>query len=581
MLKSLWGTIFIVGCMTFLGACTDSDPSGDPTDAADAADATDPVEPPAPSVYCPDQGFTSTDFQTGTGGYLFGDLAEDFTVNQLSGKSFTLSEEWTGCDSYIFFSYFTFNSADAEARMESLWNSDLAGIIQSSARNVHYFFISSEFSIEEREERMGAMRAKLWVALNNLFADQPEEYAFWESRFHFVTDKLTTVSGSVGGYVNDFISYVNTSEPVDLGDRGVAYAPYPYSFAIGRDQTWDPTGSLSEYVGGPENLKMVAFNGAFFNHRAELKARLAAEADITVVPMIDEMVTSRVFNRDVTFPDAAAMAGMDTMEIDVEITCPHRNPFACSEWDRIALIRLCTEYDAGDIETCTASSEVVRWITPYWRRGRRHWVMDASPFLGLVQEGGAQRFRIEMGPGWERGTERKATMSVRLSNKNKGMKSRSVERAFGGGGFNADYNSTKEPFTFTPPTDATRVEIVTIISGHGQTDGDNCAEWCNHEHYFTVNGSTNRHEVTYVDIGNPVGCAARADEGVVPGQWGNWSQSRAGWCPGLPVETVRFDITSEVTLGSENTLAYEASFNGNTPAGGDISKNTYIVWYQD
>lgn len=580
MLKSLWGTIFVIGSLSMAGGCKSSDP-GDTTEQSDASDPSD-VDPPVEEpVYCSDQGFTRTEFQTETGGYLFGDLAEDFTVTQLSGKSFTLSEEWTGCDSYIFFSYFAFNGADANARMETLWNSDLGGIIESSARNVHYFFISSEFSIEEREERMGAMRAKLWVALNQLFADQPEEYAFWESRFHFVTDKLGSVSGSVGGYVNDFVNYVNTSEPVDLGDRGSAPAPYPYSFAIGRDQSWDPIGSLSEYVGGPDNLKMAAFNGAFFNHRAELTARLAAEPDVTVVPMIDEMVTSRVFNKDVTFPDAAAMAGMDTMEIDVEITCPHRNPFACSEWDRIALIRLCTEYDAADIETCTASTEVVRWITPYWRRGRRHWVMDASPFLALVQEGGAHRFRIEMGPGWERGTERMATMSVRLSNQDKGLKSRSVERAFGGGGFNADYNSTKEPFAFTPPADATRVEIVTIISGHGQTNGDNCAEWCNHEHYFTVNDSTTQHEVSYVDIGNPVGCAARAGEGAVPGQWGNWSQSRAGWCPGLPVETIRFDITSEVTLGAENTLNYQASFNGNTPAGGDISKNTYIVWYQD
>ena len=579
MLKSVWGAIFIAGCLVFTGGCTSSE---EDTDATDAADATDPTEPePEVNTYCNDLGLTPSDFQAGAGGFLFGDLAEDFTANELDGKSFQLSRDWTGCDSYIFFSYFAFNDANAVAAMDALWASDMKAIIQASTRNVHYFYISDEFAPEDREERMGAMRAKLWVALAEMFPDQPEEKAFWESRFHFVTDKLTKVEGSVGSFVSDFIAYRNTAEPVDLGDRGMAYAPYPESFAIGRDQTWDPTGSLSEYVGGPENLKMMAFNSAFFNHRAELKARLAAETDTTVLTMVDEMVTARVFNRDVTFPDASAMAELDTMEIDVEVTCPHSNPFACSEWDRIARISLCTEYDAGDIETCTASSEIVRWITPYWRRGRRHWVMDASPFLGLVQDGGAQRFRIEMGPGWERGTERMATMSVRLSNQDKGLKSRSVERAFGGGGFNADYNANKEPFTFTPPAEATRVELVTIISGHGQTDGDMCAEWCNHEHYFTVNGSAERHEVTYTDIQNPLGCAARADEGVVPGQWGNWSQSRAGWCPGLPVETVRFDITSQVTLGSENTVTYEASFNGGEPRGGDIAKNTYIVWYQD
>ena len=174
--------------------------------------------------------------------------------------------------------------------------------------------------------------------------------------------------------------YRNNAAPVDLGDRGQAYPPPPTSFAIDRNQRWDPVGSLSEYVGGPENLKMAAFNSAFYNHRAELKVHLATQADITVVPLVDEMVTARVFNKEVTLPDADTMATIDTFEIDVAITCPHRNPFGCSEWDRIARMSLCTEYDAADIDTCTASTEIVRWITPYWRRGTRHWVMDASPF---------------------------------------------------------------------------------------------------------------------------------------------------------------------------------------------------------
>ena len=126
------------------------------------------------------------------------------------------------------------------------------------------------------------------------------------------------------------------------------------------------------------------------------------------------------------------------------------------------------------------------------------------------------------------------------------------------------------------------MELVTIISGHGQTDSDNCAEWCNHVHTFTLNDSAEaKHEVSYSDIGSRFGCAARAGEGVIPGQWGNWSQSRAGWCPGLPVETVRFDITDQVTLGSENRLAYRGSFRGGEPAGGDIAMNTYVVWYND
>jgi hypothetical protein len=32
--------------------------------------------------------------------------------------------------------------------------------------------------------------------------------------------------------------------------------------------------------------------------------------------------------------------------------------------------------------------------------------------------------------------------------------------------------------------------------------------------------------------GMPYGCAERVAEGMVARQWGNWTPSRAGWCPG-------------------------------------------------
>ena len=534
--------------------------------------------PEAPT-YCELRGYSETAFQTDEGGSLFGDLAEDFTVRKLDGSEFSLREEWKGCESHIFFAYFAFSNPNSASRMNQIWNSDIAGVIEASDPNVHYFYISNESSSDDRESRMEEVQGRLDQALDDLFEDDKEQRDHWAARFHLVTDELSEIDGSVGDFVSDFMSYQASAEPVDLGDRGDAYPPTPLTFGIGRDQRWDATGNWSEYVGGPSNLKMIAFNSAFYNHRAELRARLDAEAETEVLPVIDELVTSRLFFEDVAFPDAATMTGFDTLEIDVEVTCPDRNPFACSEWDRIARIGLCSEIDEADPESCIGHTELVRWITPYWRRGRRHWVMDASPFLALVRAGGTQRLRVEMGPTWERATERKATISVRLSDQSKGVTASAVNYAFGGGNFSAEYNDGREPFTFVPPADAERVEIVTIISGHGQTAQDNCAEWCNHVHTFTVNELSESHVVSYSGIGASVGCAERSGEGVVPGQWGNWSQSRAGWCPGLPVETVRFDITDQVLLGGDNTLHYQGSFEGGAPAGGSISKSTYVVWY--
>ncbi len=197
--------------------------------------------------------------------------------------------------------------------------------------------------------------------------------------------------------------------------------------------------------------------------------------------------------------------------------------------------------------------------------------------LGLMRAGGAQHFHIEMGPAWERATERHARIALRLASRG-GPRSEGVTHVFGGGGFGAAYND-REPVRVAIPAEATRVELVSILSGHGQTDGDNCAEWCDHRHQFAVNG----HELPVLRpddvVGTLRGCALRVVDGVPPGQGGNWAPGRAYWCPGLPVDAVRVDVTEHVTPGEEAELTYRGNFRGMEPRGGDIALNAYLVWY--
>ena len=119
---------------------------------------------------------------------------------------------------------------------------------------------------------------------------------------------------------------------------------------------------------------------------------------------------------------------------------------------------------------------------------------------------------------------------------------------------------------------------MSIISGHGQDEG-NCAEWCNHQHEFTVNGSaTHLREFPGQVVSQ--GCSEQADLGVVPGQWGNWTPGRAGWCPGQAVQPWIVDITDDVTIGELNTLDYIGKYGGQPVTGnrGRIRMNTYLVF---
>lgn len=502
-------------------------------------------------------------------GTRFGDVAGDFTATLADGTEWTLSEHWSGCESYVFFVHFP-------GTTDALYRTAPDPLFTEGPRNVRYFFLSDASSPESR----AASATNMAAALEEGFAFwelSEEERAFWRSRFHFVSDRATEVEGSVGDHLRDYLAWARTPEAtVDLGDRGRAPAPAPVVFAIDRGQAWDGGVNLSPAVGMPPRIGMAAYLGHFYEYRAALDARLEGET-ATEVTLIDERTTLRTVEREVSLPPAAEMATFDTMEIDIEIDCEHMNPFACSEWDRIADVQLCTGTDAG--MPCTERLEIARWITPYWRPGRQRYLIDASPFLALLREGGPRSFFVELGPDWERPTEWVARVALRLRTRGGEPRATGAVLAYRGGTFDASY-ATRPPFAFTPPASATRVELVTILSGHGQDMATGCAEWCDHRHAFALNGTALpviAH--TMPAIGSDRGCASRSGEGIIPGQWGNWAQARAYWCPGLPVVARRDDVTAAIRAG-ENTLEYTATFGTGAPRGGDIALSAYLVWYE-
>lgn len=565
-LLALASTLALVAC----------DPPPSETDAAVEPDAfVEPLEDVGTDAFgpvtdvCDELDLPRAPMREGTGGTLPGEVAGDFTVQTLAGP-WHLEEQWTGCDNYVFFNYFPNELGDA------LFGTLFSGALLRGPRNVHYFFTSYEADETARVTRMTGMTEQLEMALAAVVTD-PAEQDFWRARVHFVTDRVTEIEGSPGEYMSAYLAFAaDPASRVDLGDRGMVGLMYPLIFAIDRDQEWDSGDDLSPTVGQRPTLAMGQYFPRFYNYRHALERRLETET-ATVVPLLDhERTTGRIFTRTVTLPAAAAMAAFDSLEFDVEITCEHRNMFGCSEWDRIANVFLCV-----DGETCMDRREITRWITPYWRRGRQHYAIDATPFLGLLRAGGSQTFRVELGPEWERATEWIAHVALRLRTRGGEPRATGAVLAFGGGAFDASYNM-REPFAFTVPASATRVELVTILSGHGQTAIDNCAEWCDHRHTFSVGGMALPPIVHTgaAGIGTSRGCAEEVERGVIPGQGGNWAPTRAFWCPGMPVEARRTDITALVTPGVETTLGYSATFQAIEPRGGDIALSAYVVWYE-
>jgi len=569
----------------------DTAPSGvDTSEDGDPSDASSDTTGPDTSVEaraCPGGTLFERPFVTSVEPARPGSLAADFDIETLTGR-YALASRWTGCESHIVFVHFP-------GITDSLWRSESTVLFSEGPANAQYIFVSDSADAEARIDDLVRVERSIEAGLLVAVRDDAARQA-WRDRIHYATGRARELDGGIGDYVRSELAFGLTPESiVDLGDRGTVGLPAPVVFGITPDQRFDPGDNLSPSVGQSETLGMAAFLGHFYNWRVALEHELA-RASGHVVSIIDERTTRRIIDSTSSLPDNLMVEHLDSRgnvvapsvkanraTLEVAIDCEARNPFACSEWDRIANISVCTD------ATCAARSELVRWITPYWRRGLQRYRLDFSHLIGLLN-GGETTFRVELGPDWERPTEWRLEVDLRLEHvdPNPGVPPNAPPPAttpagawpaFASQGFGADYGG--EGMMFTVPAEATRVELAVLVSGHGQTAGDNCAEWCDHRHVFAVDGV----EIPPIlhqgaAIGEPRGCANLSKQGVISGQWGNWAQQRAFWCPGLEVSWQRRDLTALVTPGDEHILTLEGFLGADgAPAGGDIALTTYLIWY--
>ncbi len=119
------------------------------------------------------------------------------------------------------------------------------------------------------------------------------------------------------------------------------------------------------------------------------------------------------------------------------------------------------------------------------------------------------------------------------------------------------------------------------ISGHGQGNTDNAAEFSNKTHTIEVDGSAvGNHNLWKDDCAqNP--CANQA---------GTWTLSRAGWCPGQEVRPFIFNLTNEITPGSAVNVDYvledytnllNTGYNGSTHTEPHYRLHAYFVEQSD
>lgn len=369
------------------------------------------------------------------------------------------------------------------------------------------------------------------------------------------------------GFVADVEGWLAATE---LGDRawvideplvgldgwlGEAMTATPWGFGIDRQQQVRYVGSFADVdkynvsVGWWDGtLAMAALEVPHWDFEADRQARLDAEVGTTVVPLWSgEVVEDPGWagqRGEVTVTLPADLSGFDTLEADLGLGCGGVGELGyCPAWDYLVYLYVC-----ADGET-TCGTELGRWITTYHREGR--WVHDLTPLLPLLA-GGETTFQFYSQQPYT------VDLSLRLSTRGEARPTTATP-LFRGGELNAELNQRAAVEVSIPAT-ATKVELATVISGHGQVGFATCAEFCVLEHRFGFDGEFV--ELSYPLAGTERGCEEAVGDGTVPNQYGTWWFGRNGWCPGKEVPVERTDVTHLVTPGSTVSVDFEVLRNG-------------------
>ena len=107
--------------------------------------------------------------------------------------------------------------------------------------------------------------------------------------------------------------------------------------------------------------------------------------------------------------------------------------------------------------------------------------------------------------------------------------------------------------TVTIPDGVRSARLWSFVTGHGQANLDNCAEFCPKRHTFTV-GARRVDRVVWRACGTP----------VTRDQRGNWWYDRAGWCPGDKVVPWAEEVGTGLTPGKPVTIRWEPEAYDNT-----------------
>lgn len=250
--------------------------------------------------------------------------------------------------------------------------------------------------------------------------------------------------------------------------------------------------------------------------------------------------------RIVDLPGSFPAEGLySSIILHLSLDCPQGG---CDAWDRFGTLGIVTAKGATQEEDEVI--EVARFITPYKVQGS--WDLDVTDLRPLL--GGELTMRVFIdtwvGPGSPYGAGWLVTASFEMKG---GVPAKVPVAAIPVWlRRQAVYGDPAKPLADSVPAreiplpKGSSFALRTFITGHGQGNKNNCAEFCQRDHTLLAGSSPFTQTIWRTD------CA----ETAVPGQQGTWKYSRAGWCPGADVRPWITDVTADAAGAASLKVEY-------------------------
>lgn len=219
--------------------------------------------------------------------------------------------------------------------------------------------------------------------------------------------------------------------------------------------------------------------------------------------------------------------------IEVDLECP---PGGCDPWDQPAKINIFKE---------AISYEIARYITPYGI-ACGDWIFDITDFRSLltgkvefnsyVQVWGSSGWYVTIELTLVPGTPEYPFVKLTPL---------WMEDNWVYGDPDISYDFPEQILSINESTDDAKIRMT--MSGHGQGNTLNAAEFSNFTHHIWIDGGETFEQHLWKNDCGQNSCS---------NQGGTWQGSRAGWCPGQDVQPWEWQLTELITPGEDMVIDY-------------------------